>query len=76
MEEALHARKAGVCGRLLYLPLSFAVNLKLLGRAVPCLAAQSCLTLCNPMDCSPPGSSGIVEWVVMPSSRASSQPSD
>ena len=22
-----------------------------------CLAAQSCLTLCNPMDCSPPGSS-------------------
>ena len=24
---------------------------------VPCLAAQSCLTLCDPMDCSPPGSS-------------------
>ena len=22
-----------------------------------CLAAQSCLTLCDPMDCSPPGSS-------------------
>ena len=22
-----------------------------------CLVAQSCLTLCNPMDCSPPGSS-------------------
>ena len=21
-----------------------------------CLVAQSCLTLCNPMDCSPPGS--------------------
>ena len=24
---------------------------------VPCLAAQLCLTLCNPVDCSPPGSS-------------------
>ena len=24
---------------------------------VLCLIAQSCLTLCNPMDCSPPGSS-------------------
>ena len=24
--------------------------------AVLCLVAQSCLTLCNPMDCSPPGS--------------------
>ena len=37
---------------------------------------QSCLTLCEPMDCSPPGSSvhgilqaRIVEWVVVPSSR-------
>ena len=36
---------------------------------------QSCLTLCNPMDCSPPGSSvhgisqaRILEWVVTPSS--------
>ena len=42
---------------------------------------QSCLTLCNPMDCSPPGSSvhgilqaRILEWVAMPSSRGSSQP--
>ena len=39
--------------------------------------------LCNPMDCSPPGSSvhGILqaripEWVAMPSSRGSSQPRD
>ena len=44
---------------------------------------QLCLTLCDPMDRSPPGSSvhGIlqarrVEWVAMPSSRESSQPSD
>ena len=27
------------------------------GRVVLCLVAQSCLTLCNPMDCSLPGSS-------------------
>ena len=40
------------------------------------LAAQSCLTLGNPMDCSPPGSSvhGILQartlgWVAVPSSR-------
>ena len=40
---------------------------------------QSCLTLCDPMDCSPPGSSvhgilqaRILEWVAMPSSRGSS----
>ena len=40
-------------------------------------------TLCNPMDCSPPGSSAhgilqarILAWVAMPSSRGSSQPRD
>ena len=45
------------------------------------LVAQSCLTLCDPMDCSPPGSSihgirqaRILEWVSMPSSRWSLQP--
>ena len=44
---------------------------------------QSHLTLCNPMDCSPPGSSvhGILpvrrlEWVAMPSSRRSSPARD
>ena len=44
---------------------------------------QSCPTLCNTMDCSPPGSSvrgifqaRILEWVAMPSSRGSSQPRD
>ena len=37
--------------------------------------AQSCLTLCDPMDCSPPGSSvhGVsqarMEWVAIFSSR-------
>ena len=47
--------------------------------------AQSCLSLCDPMDCSLPGSSyqrslvdifqaRILEWVAMPSSRGLSQP--
>ena len=51
------------------------------------LVAQSCLTLCSPVDCSPPGFSGqslvqgilqarILEWVAMPSSRGSSRPRD
>ena len=42
---------------------------------------QSCLALCDSMDHSPPGSSvheilqaRILEWVVVPSSRVSSQP--
>ena len=42
---------------------------------------QSCLTLCNPMNCSPAGSSvheflqeRILEWPTMPSNRGSSQP--
>ena len=50
---------------------------------VKVLIARLCLTLRDPMDCSPPGSSvrgilqaGILEWVTMPSSRASSQPRD
>ena len=45
--------------------------------------AQLCLTLCHPMDCSPPGSSvhgilqaRILEWVAIPFSRASSWPKD
>ena len=45
--------------------------------------AQSCLTLCNPMDCSPPGFSvhGILptrtlEWVAISSSRGSFPPRD
>ena len=46
-----------------------------------CLVAHSCPTLCNPIDCSPPGSSvhgilqvRILEWVALSSSRVSSQP--
>jgi len=40
--------------------------------------AQSCLTLCNSMDCSPPNTSvhGISRWGAIPFSRASSWPRD
>ena len=48
-----------------------------------CLVAQSCLTLCNPMDCSPPGSSvhGMLQarmlaWAAISFSRGSSWPRD
>ena len=48
-----------------------------------CSVTQSCLTLWDPMDCSPPGSSvhGILqaktlEWVASPFSRGSSHPRD
>ena len=48
-----------------------------------CAHAQSFPTLCDPMDCSPPGSSvhgifqaRILEWVAISSSRGSSRPRD
>ena len=47
------------------------------------LVAQSCPNLCNPMDCSLPGSSvhgipqaRLLEWVAIPFSRGSSRPRD
>ena len=47
----------------------------------PTKSVRLCLTLCDPMDCSLPGSSvhgvfqaRVLEWVAMPSSRGSSQP--
>ena len=48
-----------------------------------CFVAQLCPTLCDPVDCRPPGSSvhgtlqaRALEWVAMPPSRGSSQPRD
>ena len=48
---------------------------------VKVLVTQSCLTLCDPVDCSPPGSSvrGILQarilgWLAIPFSMGSSQP--
>ena len=54
-----------------------------ISHSVKVLVAQSCLTLCEPMDYSLPGSSvhGVfqtrtLEWVVIPFSRGSSWPRD
>ena len=65
-----------VHGRLLPIPTWSDLKVKV-------LAFQSCLTLCHPMDCSPPGSSiyrlfqaNILEWVAIPFSRGSSWPRD
>ena len=48
-----------------------------------CVLAKACLTLCDPMDCGPSGSSvhgvflaRIVKWVAISYSRGSSQPRD
>ena len=53
------------------------------GFCVSVLVAQLCPTLCDPVDCSPPGSSvhevfqaRILEWVATSFSKGSSQPRD
>ena len=62
--------------RYIWSPLSYRV-------ICCCLVAKSCPTLCDSMDCSPPGSSlhgilqaRILEWVAIPFSRGSSWPRD
>ena len=52
-------------------------------KKVKVLVAQSCPTLCDSMDCSPPGTSvhgilqaRILEWSAIPFSKGSSQPRD
>ena len=52
-----------------------------LSRRCGCVRAESCLTLCDPVDCSSPGSSDhgilqarIMEWVAISFSRGSCQP--
>ena len=53
------------------------------GRRSEVLVTQSCLTLCVPTDCSPPGFSvhgilqaRILDWIAIPFSRGSSWPRD
>ena len=62
---------------------SFLHREKLLSFAVVLCYTKTCLTLCNAMDCSLPGSSvhGILwarisEWIAIPFSRGFSQPKD
>ena len=58
-------------------------NIYILHMCMCAKSLQSCLTLCNPMDCSSPGSSvhGILharklDWAAIPFSKGSSQPRD
>ena len=57
----------------------FSSSAKEMGACI--LSPLTCIWLCDPMDCSPPGSSvhgilwaRILEWAAMPSSRGSSPP--
>ena len=59
------------------------LGLSLLGKTKWVIVVQSCLTLCNPMDYSLPGSSvygilqaRLLEWVAISFSRGSSRPRD
>ena len=54
---------------------------KIFSVAIPGMCIQSCPTICDPMDCSPPGCSvhrilqvRILEWVVISFSRDLSNP--
>ena len=62
-----------------WLPWLSAMSFVLLIACLHATLLQSCLTLCDPMDCSPPGSSvhgtlqaRILEWVAISFSRGSS----
>ena len=65
--------------KMLFLHLVFSLNMrKMKKNKIKVLVAQSCLTLCNPMDCSSSGYSvhgilqtRIMEWVAIPFSRGS-----
>ena len=52
------------------------VSLFLIGLWVKVKVAQSCLTLCNPTDCTVHGivQARILEWIAFPFSRGSHQP--
>ena len=76
--------KVGIDEEISYATSKFSTITCFLASSVcACLVAQSCLTLCDPMDCSPPGSSvhgilqaRILEWVAILFSRGSSCSSD
>jgi len=59
------------------------MELDVMGMKMKVLVTQSCLTLCDPIHCSIPGSSvheilqaRILEWIAIPVSRRSSLPRD
>ena len=61
------------------LDLMFSISMEIHVHVYVCSVAQSCLTFCDPMDCSPPGSfvhgilqARILEWIAIPFFRGSS----
>ena len=63
-----------------YLSAQISIRTEISISEMKVLVTKSCLTLCDHVDCSPPGSSvhgilqaKILEWVAMPSSWKSSQ---
>ena len=78
---SLYHQEASI--RLLYFPSEGRQNENAKHRKLIKLIAQLCLTFCDPLDCSPPGSSvhgilqaRILEWVAISFSRGSSRPRD
>ena len=70
-------------GHMGHFEWQFHVEIRVLGWRNKNISCSVCLTLCNPMDCSPPGSSAhgilqarILEWVAIPFSKGSSWPRD
>ena len=70
IESVMPSSHLILCRPLLLLP---SIPLGVRNPSVLCSVAQSCLTLCDPMDCSLPGSSvhgifqaRILEWVSIP----------
>ena len=79
--EVLTAEPPGKSQKILKSRISLKTII-LLSKGMLLLVAQLCPTVCNPMDCIPPGSSvygilaRILEWVVISFSRGSSWPRD
>ena len=76
-------RRQGDSEKLCHLPKATELVLVAPAYECVCVCAQSCLSLCGPVDCSQPGSSlhrifqaRILEWGAIPYSKGSSQPRD
>ena len=74
-------RREEVCLSLPAFPLQHVWWISAVISFYRCLVAQSCPALCNPLNCSPPGSSvlgifqaRVLEWVAISLSRGSSPP--
>ena len=70
-------------GTVIFKYISVYSQVRIVSSLCCCICAQSCLTLCDPMDCSPPGSSvhgisqaRILEWVTISFTKRSSWPRD